>query len=131
MLEFQITGFDEFANLFEELETAFAQLNGSICGFSFDLSKPDQVQTAIQTTERAVDERLSEFPDNPLVQQLAIGTKEKFKAEILERASEARQKLAAGGIPFDPMNTSGILGGTPSAPLKSWSSARSTKRRNT
>ncbi len=129
MLEFEMTGFDEFRKLLEELKAALAQLNGTLCELHFDPSKPDQVQAAIHTMERTVDERLSEFPDNPLVRQLATGTKEKMKAEILKRAGEARQQLALGAIPFDPLNTSGLFGGTASAPIRGWRSAHPKRRR--
>lgn len=128
---FQITGLDQLTSLFEELSDAIKQLNGKLCEVRFDSSRPDQVQAAIQTMERAVDERLSEFPDNPLVQQFATGTKEKIKAEILKRANEARQQLALNAIPFDPLNTSGLFGGTACTPLKGWSAARPTRRRTT
>jgi hypothetical protein len=104
LLEFQIRDLEELSRRSEELKTAFIQLKGKICEVHFDPSKPHQVQAAIQTMERAVDERLSEFPDNPLVQQFATGAKEKIKAEILNRASEARRQLALNAIPFDPMN---------------------------
>ncbi len=129
MLKFQIMGLDELTNPFEELETAFARLNGKLCEVHFDACQPDQVQAAIQKTERAVDERISQFTDNPLVQQFATGIKQKFKEEILKRASEARRQLALNAIPFDPLNTSASLGGTPSTPLKCRSRGRRTRRR--
>ncbi len=129
MLEFEITDPEELTRQFDGLGTAIKELNGKLCEVRFDPSKPDQVQAAIETMERAVDERLSEFPDNPLVQQFATGTKEKMKAEILKRANEARQQLALNAIPFDPRNTSGLFGGTASTPLKRWTRGRRTRRR--
>src|SRR5881628_2827909 len=126
---FQIAGLEQFTSLFEELSGAIKQLNGKLCELGFDPAKPDQVQAAIQTMERAVDERLSEFPDNPLAQQFATGTKEKIKAEILKRASEARRQLAVNAIPLDPLNTSALIGGTVFTPLKGWNSAHPKRRR--
>jgi hypothetical protein len=101
---FRITGLDELTSQFEAVTEATKQLNGTLCEVRFNPSDPAQVQDAIRKIERAVDERLSEFPNNPLVRQLATGIKQKFKEEILKRASEARQRLASGGIPFDPLS---------------------------
>lgn len=129
MFDFQITDHDELNDLTEELQSAFAELSGKICEVHFNPFKAEEVQAAIEQTVRAVDERLSDFPDNPLVQQLAASIRQKFKAEILKRATEARQQLAVGGIPFDPLNTSALFGGTACTPLKGWSFARPTRRR--
>jgi hypothetical protein len=79
--------------------------------------------------ERGVDERLSEFQDNPLVQQLAAGIKQRFKQEILKRASEARRLLTGNGISSDLMNASALLGPTPVTPPKGWSLAQRRKGR--
>lgn len=129
MFQFQIAGLEQLTSQFEQLQTAIKEINGKLCEVRFDPSKPGQVQAAIQKTERAVDERLSEFPDNPLVQQFATGTKEKIKAEILNRASEARRRLAVNAIPFDPLNASALLGSTPVTPSKGWSGAHRRKGR--
>jgi len=129
VFEFEITDPEEFTARLEELRTAFWQLNGKLCELRIDPAKHDQVQAAIQTMERTVDERLSEFPDNPLVQQFATATKEKIKAEILSRASEARRLLAVNAIPFDPLNTSALIGGTASTPPKGRNSAHPKRRR--
>jgi hypothetical protein len=126
---FQINGLARLTSLFEELSDAIKQLNGKLCEVRFDPSKPDQVQTAIRTMERAVNERVSEFPDNPLVQQLAAGIKQRFKQEMLNLASEAQRQLALNKIPFDPLNNSAFLGGTPSTLLRGWSSAGPARRR--
>ena len=126
---FEVSGLERLTSLFGELSDAIKQLNGKLCEVRFDPSKPDQVQAAIQTLERAVDERLSEFPDNPLVQQFAAGTKEKIKAEILKRASEARRQLTINGIPFDPLNVSPLLGIMPVRLSKGWSRAHRRKGR--
>jgi hypothetical protein len=101
MLEFQITGLDGLTDLLEGLQTAFAQLNGKLCEVRFDPTNPGEVQAAIDRTGRTVDERLSKFQDNPLVQQLATGVKQRFKEEILSRASDARRLLTGNGISFD------------------------------
>jgi hypothetical protein len=129
LLEFQIRDLEELSRRSEELKTAFIQLKGKICEVHFDPSKPHQVQAAIQTMERAVDERLSEFPDNPLVQQFANATKQNLRGEILKRASEARRRLRVNGIPFGPLNASALLGSTPVTPSKGWSRAHRRKRR--
>lgn len=126
---FQIAGLERLTSLFEDLSDALKQLKGKLCEVRFDPSKPDQVQAAIRTMERAVDERLSEFSANSLVQQLAAGIKQRFKQEILKRASEAQRQLAFNQIPFDPLNNSAFLGGMASTLLKDWSSAGPTRRR--
>lgn len=129
MFQFQIAGLEQLTSQFEQLQTAIKQINGKLCEVRFDPSKPEQVQAAIHIMQEAVDERLSEFPDNPLVQQFATATKEKIKTEMLKRASEARRRLTVNGIPFDPLNVSGLLGSTPVTPSKGWSSGRPTRRR--
>jgi hypothetical protein len=129
MIDFQIIDLDEVNVLIEELRAALAELSGKICEIHFDPSKPEEVQAAVEQTERAVDDKLSGFPDNPLVQQFAAGIKRKFKGEIVKRATEARKQLEARGIPFDPVKSSAMFGGTVSKPLDGWSSAYSTKRR--
>src|ERR1035441_4501022 len=127
MLEFQITDPEESSHRFDEIETAFIQLKGKICEVHFDPSNPEQVQTAIHTMQEAVDARLSEFPDNPLVQQFANATKQSFRAEILKCASEARRQLTVNGIPFEPLNALALLGSTPVTPSKGWSRAHRRK----
>jgi hypothetical protein len=129
MFQFQMKGFEHLTSRLKELSDALNQLNGKLCEVRFDPSRPDQVQTAIRTMERAVNERLSEFPDNPLVQQLAAGIKQRFKQEMLNLASEAQRQLALNQIPFDPLNNSAFLGGTASTLLRGWSSAGPTRRR--
>jgi hypothetical protein len=129
MPDFQIEGQDEIENQLQELNPLFAQLNGPICELRFDPTKPEQVQSAIQTTEKTVDQRLSEFSDDPLVQQLAAAAKEKIKAEILKRASDARRKLALNAIPFDHLNNSALPGGMASTPLKACTSPQPIRRR--
>ena len=129
MFPFHITGLKQLTSQFEQFQTAMKEINGKLCGLRFDPSDSGQVQAAIQKTEQAVDERLSEFPDNPLVQQFATGTKEKIKAEILKRASEARRRLTVNGIPFDPLDASALLGSTPVTLSKGWSRAPRRKGR--
>jgi hypothetical protein len=87
------------------------------------------VQAAIQETERAVDERLSEFRDNPLVKQLSAGIKERFKQEILKRATEARRLLTGNEISSDLMNPSAFPDATPVALPRGWSLAQPRKGR--
>jgi hypothetical protein len=88
-------------SVFEELGDSIKRLKGKLCEARFDPTKPGEVQAAIKEMERAVDGRLSEFQENPLVQQLATGIKQRFKQEILQRASEARRLLTGIGISFD------------------------------
>jgi hypothetical protein len=101
VFQFQIEGVERLRSLFEEVGNAIKQLNGKLWEVRFDPTQPGQVQAAINETERAVDERLSEFRHNPLVQQLAAAIKQRFKQEILQRSSEARRLLTGIGISFD------------------------------
>ncbi len=129
MFEFQITGLGRLTSVFEELGDAIKQLNGKLCEVCFDPTQPGQVQAAIDQTERAVDERLSKFQDNPLVQQLAAGIKQKFKEELLSRASDARRLLTGNGMSSDLVNASALLGPMPFAPPEGWSLAQRRKGR--
>ena len=76
-----------------------------------------------------MDERLSKFQDNTLVQQLAAAIKQRFKQEILDRASEARRLLTGNGMSSDLMNALALLGPTPVTTSKGWSLAHRRKGR--
>ncbi|MGO8731820.1 MAG: hypothetical protein ACLQVM_03390 [Terriglobia bacterium] len=129
MFQFQIAGFEQLTSLFEELGDAIKQLNGKLCEVRFDPTNPGEVQAAIDQTERTVDERLSKFRDNPMVQQLAADVKQRFKQEILKRASDARRLLTGNGTSSDLMNASALLGPTPVTPPEGWSLAQRRKGR--
>jgi hypothetical protein len=116
MFDFQITGLEGLTSRFEELTEAIRQLNGRLCEVRFDPTKPGQVQAAIQGMERAVDDRLSRFWGNPLVQQLAASTKEKLREEILKRVSGAAHEQTPIPTPFRPVSESVPLGSTLVAP---------------
>jgi hypothetical protein len=129
MFEFQITGLGRLTSVLQELGDSIKQLNGKLCEVRFDPTNPGQVQAAIEQTERAIDERLSEFPDNPLVRQLAAGVKQRFKQEILQRATEARRLLTGNEISSDLMNPSAFPGAMPLSPPNGWSLAQRRKGR--
>jgi hypothetical protein len=122
MLEFKNKGLDKFTNLLEVAEAAFADLSGRLCELRFDPTKPEQVQAAVTKMEKVVDERLSKFPYNPQIQQLALGLKRKLKDQIINGASQVDASTILRGTPLrslhgTPFNIRGTafdsLHGTP------------------
>jgi hypothetical protein len=85
--------FDELSKQLEELQAAMGELDGKLGSVQFDPGNDAEVQQAIRTAERMVDDRLACFSSNPLVQGIAEQTKQRFREQIVAKAVTARPLL--------------------------------------
>jgi hypothetical protein len=86
----QIKGLDEVMRKMKEFELATAALDGDITSVDFDPHDPQSIEVAIQRMEAAIDERVSEYSRNDMVQNLVAEVKERYRRTILDRAAAAR-----------------------------------------
>ena len=86
----QIKGLDELMRKMKELELATAALDGDNTSVGFDPHNPQSIELAIQRMEAAIDERVSDYSRNDMVQNLVAEVKERYRQAILDRAAAAR-----------------------------------------
>jgi len=87
---FNITGFDKLQRDLEDAQHAFQSLDGTIASLSFDSGSQASIDSAIRQMEDAIDVKTSLYRGNAMVEQVAQGLKEQYRAAILKRAAEAR-----------------------------------------
>lgn len=87
MLNVKITGLDKIKRQLDEVQRALKVLHGTITTLKFDPADPKSVEVAIRQMEAAVDEKTAPYRSNELVSKLAQASKDKFREQILERAS--------------------------------------------
>lgn len=85
-----IEGLKELQRRLEQASRAFENINGEIATIQFDANDQTSIETAIATMKQAIDYRVEEFADNPIVASVAAQLKAKFEEEILNRAMEAK-----------------------------------------
>jgi len=85
-----IKGLDEMMRKLKELEKATAALDGDIANVAFNPHDPQSIEIAIQQMETAIDERVSGYRNNDMVEGLVEEMKERYRQAILERAASAR-----------------------------------------
>ncbi|GFM82628.1 hypothetical protein PSCICN_33200 [Pseudomonas cichorii] len=85
-----LKGLDQLQRQLEEAEEVIKNLDGDLCTVNFDPSDPESIEQAIQQVETTIDERTGRHASNPIVGPLAAEMKERYRAEILERAAAAR-----------------------------------------
>lgn len=88
----KITGLDELARKMNELKSALAALDGEIGTVTFDPHDPQSIEIAIQKMEAAIDERVSGYRNNDMVQGMVEQAKARYREAILERAAAARNE---------------------------------------
>lgn len=82
-----------FGNLIKELnqaQKALRRLDGKLTTVEFNPNEPASIHAAIQRVEAAIDQAVSPYLRNPLVQQLTDGMKKSYAGAINERAAAAR-----------------------------------------
>lgn len=82
-----------FGNLIKELnqaQKALGCLDGTLTTVEFNPNEPASIHAAIQRVEAAIDQAVSPYLRNPLVQQLTDGMKKSYAGAINERAAAAR-----------------------------------------
>lgn len=89
-----LKGLDKLQRQLKEAQEILKDLDGDLCTVNFDPSDPSSIEEAVQQVETVIDERIGRYASNPIIEPLAAEMKERYRAEILERASAAR--LEAG-----------------------------------
>lgn len=89
-----LKGLDHLPRQLKEAQEALKDVDGDLCTVNFDPSDPASIEEAIQQVETVIDERIGRYASNPIIKPLAAEMKERYRSEILERASAAR--LEAG-----------------------------------
>lgn len=92
---FKITGLDKLQRQLDEAQRAFTLLDGELAQVSFDPSDVASVEMAIAEGEAAIDDKVGAYRSNPMVAPVIAQMKEKFRANIRQRAAEA--DLERGG----------------------------------
>lgn len=87
-----IQGFDQLQKQLSEAGAAFKEIDGEITTLRFDPADHSSVEAAIADMMRAIDTRLAAYAGNPLVENVAQQMKANFRAQIMARASEMREK---------------------------------------
>ena len=87
---FKITGLDKLQKNLKDAERALSESDGELGVVNFDPNDPASIEGAIQSVNRMIDERLSEYSSNPIVGPLAEQMKEMYRESILEKAAAAR-----------------------------------------
>lgn len=85
-----ISGFNALARQFDELGKAAKALDGDLATVTFDPSDPASVRAAVRDMERAVDQKVSRWRNNPLVAGMARQTKSAMRQDISKHARKAR-----------------------------------------
>ncbi|WP_439868579.1 hypothetical protein [Pseudomonas syringae] len=85
-----LKGLDQFQRQLKEAEKVLKNLDGDLCTVNFDPNDPQSIEEAIQQVETVIDERTGRFASNPIIEPLAAEMKERYRSEILERATAAR-----------------------------------------
>lgn len=86
-----IKGLHVLTRQLDEVEKAAAAPDGTITTLKFDPSDLDSVQDAIREMERAVDQKVSRYRNNPLVDDIVKATKASFRNAIRAKARRAAQ----------------------------------------
>ncbi|MFJ5295629.1 hypothetical protein ACIQAL_03755 [Pseudomonas sp. NPDC088368] len=89
-----LKGLDQLQRQLKEAEAVLKALDGDLCTVNFDPTDPASIEEAVQQVEAVIDERIGRYASNPIIEPLAVEMKERYRSEILERASAAR--LEAG-----------------------------------
>ena len=87
---FTTSGLDQLSRQLEQAQEAFSELDGELGTVQFDPSDPASIDAAIQHVEQLVESRVAQWPDNPLIRQVADGLNEQYREAILDRAAQAR-----------------------------------------
>lgn len=90
-----ITGLDKLQRDLADAQRAFQSLDGTIATLKFDPNDPASVNAGVRQMESAIDAKVRPYRGNALVESVAKGLKEKYRAAILDRAAKAR--LSVGG----------------------------------
>ncbi len=86
----KVQGFDKLTKQLEEVQRALKDLDGELGSVAFNPEDPGSIEAAIHQMEALIDERLGPYSNNPIVGPMAEEIRENFRAQILEKAAQAR-----------------------------------------
>ena len=86
----KITGLDQLTRELDEAKKALAAVDGELGTVNFNTHDPASIEAAVQEVERMIDERLGSYAANPIVATIVEQMKERYRAEIIERAAATR-----------------------------------------
>jgi hypothetical protein len=92
---FKIEGLENMSKHLDQVSEAFGENEGVLGELRFDPNDPASIESAIQESERIIDERVAAYPNNPLLESIGEQMKERYRAGIVERAAAARLEGAA------------------------------------
>ncbi len=85
-MDFKLTGLDALQRHLTEVQDAFAGLDGKIGTVAFDPSDAASVEEAVCQMERLIDEKTRPYSGNQTVMDVREDLKQKYAAQIRERA---------------------------------------------
>ncbi|KML70021.1 hypothetical protein [Pectobacterium peruviense] len=88
----KITGLDKLQKNLKEAERALGELDGELGVITFNPNEPSSIEAALQSVDQMIDERLGKYASNPIIGPLADQMKDKYRENILQKATEARLK---------------------------------------
>ena len=90
MIKVEIKGLDKLKRELQEAQRALAGLDGKLASLQFNPDDTNDVQRAIRQMEQTIDGKVSSYRNNPMVQEIVTGMKQRLREEILRRAKTAQ-----------------------------------------
>ena len=95
--------FEELTKNLAELRKAMEAVNGTIGKIEIkNVNDPIEVQRGIAEMERAIDEKLSRFSQNPSVREIAKAMKDSYRQQMLEAVAKKKREGEKQTEPTDP-----------------------------
>lgn len=86
----KVTGLDKLQKELKDAKRILSELDGELGVVKFNPNDPASIESAIQTVNHMIDERIGECSTNSIVGSLAQQMKETYREGILKKAAEAR-----------------------------------------
>ncbi|NTF66248.1 hypothetical protein [Rhizobium rhizogenes] len=87
---FKIKGLDKLTRDLDQIQKAFAEMDGELGSVKFDPEDPASIEAAVAQSEQMIDDRIGSYSSNSVVASIVEQMKENVREGIIERASEAR-----------------------------------------
>ncbi len=87
-----VKGLDSLQKTLSEAQAALKSVDGELGTLTFNPEDPESIEAAIVKSERLVDERLSKYAGNSIVESLGRQMKDSFRTVVIDKAAEARLK---------------------------------------
>ena len=86
----KVTGLDKLQKELKDAKRILSELDGELGVVKFNPNDPASIESAIQTVNHMIDERIDGCSTNSIVGSLAQQMKETYIEGILKKAAEAR-----------------------------------------